>query len=580
MNKNQNNKIHELEQNIKKRKRRSLYGIIGIVVLFGISTTLAYFSSSSFFTNIFRTATYKMTTTEVFDSPDDWKPCETVPKTITTTNEGSVTAAVRVKLEEKWFDSNQTDITSQIPSGTAIINLDNTNEWIKDGDYYYYLYELEPGDTTSSLITSVQLKCDMNDVNCTTSQDGLTKTCESTNPAAGKKYRLTATIDTIQIDKYDDVWNPSSVVIIPKPVTPSGNTFVDEGSGCYYDPVTTNPCNSSTFSIANINNGTSTCYKWYAIEGDSNNTTLILDHNLDDSVVWASGGSIISGPNTALNTLNTLTSSWTRVSPLTYSYDTSLNNTNTGYNYGTLSCVSGVCTVSPNGTTASIVGTNQNPLRARLITGEEIRLLTIKAGAEPDTHVYRWALNVLNSDDREFVFSNAIRRLGSDTWDEAEPYDTSLAWLIDNTSSDPDYSGSTANAYGQDNGGYWTLSPSAGLDPYEEEPPEDGYAFAVDNGVIGASGNITDTNGIRPVITVPTSSTTCQATTHEDESSSYSSCTASYGQWRHLCSRYISGVHGGYEYRQYSGSDPGVGGACTGTGLDAAERRRVTYTCN
>ena len=65
-----------------------------------------------------------------------------------------------------------------------------------------------------------------------------------------------------------------------------------------------------------------------------------------------------------------------------------------------------------------------------------------------------------------------------------------------------------------------------------------------------------------------------------DTTSSSNNCTITYGSWTNLCSQYISGMHGGYQYRQYSGDDPGVGGACTGTGLDAAQRRKVNYVCN
>ena len=189
------------------KKKRTLLAIFALILVVFIGATIAYFQSSASFDNIFNTGTYKVVTTEVFESPDNWKPGEEIPKTITTKNEGTIDAAVRVSYTEKWEDSEGNDITSQVASGTAIINLDNTNDWTKEGNYYYYNYILKPNETTSSFMKSVTLNPDLNGVECTTSQDGLTKTCESSNPALGGKYILTLTKETVQADKYKDVWN-------------------------------------------------------------------------------------------------------------------------------------------------------------------------------------------------------------------------------------------------------------------------------------------------------------------------------------------------------------------------------------
>jgi predicted ribosomally synthesized peptide with SipW-like signal peptide len=174
--------------------------LLAVTMLLLVGVTIAYFQSSASFENIFNTGTYKVVTTEVFESPDNWMPGEEIPKTITTKNEGTIPAAVRVSYTEKWEDSNGTDITSTIDNGTAIINLDNTNEWTKEGNYYYYKYILNPNETTSSFMKSVTLNPDLNGVTCT--GEGLTRTCESTNPVTGAKYILTLTKETVQADKY------------------------------------------------------------------------------------------------------------------------------------------------------------------------------------------------------------------------------------------------------------------------------------------------------------------------------------------------------------------------------------------
>ena len=201
--------------NVKNKK--TLVAIIAVLLILAVGATIAYFQSSASFENIFNTGTYKVVTTEVFESPDNWKPGEEIPKTITTKNEGTIDATVRVSYTEKWEDEEGNDITSQIAAGTAIINLDNTSDWTKEGNYYYYNYILKPNDETSSFMKSVTLNPNLNGVVCTTSQDGLTKTCESTNPALGATYKLTITKETVQADRYQEVWNTNISITEKEP---------------------------------------------------------------------------------------------------------------------------------------------------------------------------------------------------------------------------------------------------------------------------------------------------------------------------------------------------------------------------
>ena len=199
------------------KNKKTLIAIIAVLLVLVVGATIAYFQSSASFENVFNTGTYKVVTTEEFVSPDNWKPGEEIPKTIKTTNEGTIDAAVRVSYTEKWEDSEGNIITNSIDEGTAIINLDNQNDWTKEGNYYYYNYILEPGKTTSSFIKSVTLNPNIgSDITCTSSQDGLTKTCTSSNSALGAKYTLTVTKETVQADKYQSVWN-TSVEITEKP---------------------------------------------------------------------------------------------------------------------------------------------------------------------------------------------------------------------------------------------------------------------------------------------------------------------------------------------------------------------------
>ena len=184
--------------------------LILLVLFLSIGVTIAYLQSTDTFENIFNAGTYSVVTHEEFTSPDNWAPGDTTPKTITTTNEGTIPVRVRVKLEESWTSANDGNlplVSNNIQ--LAIINLDNTDDWIKDGDYYYYVGELAPGETTSSLIESVTFNPEYHgDITCTTVDN--VETCESSNDGyMGGTYTLNITTETVQSDAYQEVWNLS-----------------------------------------------------------------------------------------------------------------------------------------------------------------------------------------------------------------------------------------------------------------------------------------------------------------------------------------------------------------------------------
>ena len=189
------------------KNKKTIVAVAAILLIAVVGATLAYFQSSASFENVFNTGTYKVVTTEVFESPTNWKPGEEIPKTITSTNEGTIPAAVRVSYTEQWLDEKNNDITSQVANGTVIINLDNTSDWTNEGNYYYYNYILEPQQSTTSFIKSVTLNPNLNGITCTPSNDGSTQTCTSNNPILGGTYKLTITKETVQADRYQDIWN-------------------------------------------------------------------------------------------------------------------------------------------------------------------------------------------------------------------------------------------------------------------------------------------------------------------------------------------------------------------------------------
>ena len=449
------------------KNKKSLIGILSVLLIAVIGLTFAYFQTTATFTNLFNTGTYHVVTTEVFESPDNWAPGQEIPKTITSKNEGTIPAAVRVSYTEQWIkeiDGVETDITSQVASDTVIVNLDNTEDWIHDGNYYYYKYILNPNDTTSSFIKSVTLNSNINGATCIASQDGLTQTCESSNPALGATYKLTITKETVQANKYQEVWN-SSVRLKEK------TSYVNTSHEVYYNPVDDSTCNSSTHDETNAKNGTSNCYKWNVVSQEGNKTTLMLSYNLADSA-WGSSDVTSTGPTTALTTLKNTTSNWNKVDLLNYEYDSTYNELGS---YGVLSCTDGECKINNN--QPFVTG-----LRARLITAEEIVNVVCETGdfnfetnRACTTFNIRWGVN----NPQETDIYRALEFYDSYTYYSGF-YD-SVKWIINEADNFK---------------GYHTISPM-----------RTDYAWQIYSGYLMAI-TPNDTSGIRPVITIPTSSIT------------------------------------------------------------------------
>ena len=458
----------------KIKNKKSLVAVVAGLSIALIGLTFAYYTSNTTFENVFNAGKYKITLTEEFESPENWVPGETIPKTVTAKNDGTVDAAVRISYTEQWtteIDGVETDITSQVSPNPAIINFANQTDWTLSNGKYYYKYILKPTDETSSFISGVTLDPNLNSVTCT--GEGNTKTCEAQNKASGAKYKLTFTIETIQYDVYESEWNTN--VEITEKSQPAVVSYENEGRVAYFDPVTSNTCDSSTFNAGNVANGTSTCYKWNVLEQQGTDTTLMLDHEIGNSA-WTNG-SIENGPVTVLNSLKTATNTWTRVPTLNYSYDTSSAD-NGGY--GVLTCTNGSCSVGSN---APMV----TDLRARLLTLEEIeKHVCNTAVINFETSRYFCNDNALSGirkirDDDEVWYS---RNLYLNEWGE-DAFNNSVQWIL--AANNTLYNISTYYSL--------TLSP---LDTYEIWVFDEYAATAEDTSP--SSSYYT----MRPIITVPT----------------------------------------------------------------------------
>ena len=184
------------------KKKGALVAIGGIVVVAGIGVTWAVTHDLSVINNDLALANYQTTFTENFTSPPNWQTCQTVPKTITVTNNSGVDVAVRIKLEEDWIASDGVTHLPVVSAASGLtmaqINFTANSGWTKDGQYYVYDTDLAPNATTNSLTTGVTLNCD---ANLDESADGA---------YGGAEYHLKATIQTIQADKKDE-WDPPTL---------------------------------------------------------------------------------------------------------------------------------------------------------------------------------------------------------------------------------------------------------------------------------------------------------------------------------------------------------------------------------
>ncbi|MBW6467742.1 MAG: BsaA family SipW-dependent biofilm matrix protein [Coriobacteriia bacterium] len=163
----------------KIKKSLPLFGMIALVVAIAIGGTFAYFSQTGTAENYLTTMTYDSTITEDFTPPADgaFAPDVEIDKEVGVTNTGEIPFLVRIKYEEAW---NGTPVSLtyadavNTPSGSEVWIYDGDTEddsvvkkikygetagWTYGGDgYYYYLAELDPGQTAPSFIDSIMLK--------------------------------------------------------------------------------------------------------------------------------------------------------------------------------------------------------------------------------------------------------------------------------------------------------------------------------------------------------------------------------------------------------------------------------------
>ena len=198
----------------ENKSRRRLLILLGNSIFVIIGTTLAYFTTSDTFINVFKIPKYEPQVVEVFESPDNWVPGTTTKNEVKVTNNGNIDIAIRATYEEKWISENGDNLPLNDFEGNFAAIISFNDSWIKNSDGYYYygskenLTKLSTSEVSSSFINSVTFNKNIKaSLTKTESADGKTITYESTGASYdGAKYTLTIKIDTIQYDQANNVW--------------------------------------------------------------------------------------------------------------------------------------------------------------------------------------------------------------------------------------------------------------------------------------------------------------------------------------------------------------------------------------
>lgn len=202
------------QKNNKNNKRKKMLLVLGISVLTVLGSTIAYFTTSTDFVNIFKTALYQNEIVEEFVAPDNWTPGTTTNKQITIKNTGSINMAVRASYVEEWTSSNGTKLPLRDSENNVAAIINFNQGWTKNSDGYYYygakenMTKLHPNEITNSFLSGVTFNNNIkSSLRETISNDGKIVTYSSTGSGYDDAtYKLTIKIDTIQYDQAQYVW--------------------------------------------------------------------------------------------------------------------------------------------------------------------------------------------------------------------------------------------------------------------------------------------------------------------------------------------------------------------------------------
>ena len=205
--------------------KKPIIALLFVGVFLFIGGAFAFNTDSFSFNNLFHLGAHVATHTEEFVSPEDWKTCEEVPKTLVTRNDSTHDIYVRLSYDEYWRMQNDLTNLPLTKDGIrlAVINFQNEDDWeLHDDGWYYFKESLKPGDSTTSLFKSVTLDCSASfggDNICRETETGTV--CEKPEDRyENAKYHLKITVQTTD---EDDGFPEDELCHVT--VNPNGGTF-------------------------------------------------------------------------------------------------------------------------------------------------------------------------------------------------------------------------------------------------------------------------------------------------------------------------------------------------------------------
>ena len=214
-----------------KNKKMPIIALALIAIVGIVGGTIAYFTSSAEFPNIFKTKTYNTELTEEFKSPSDWTPGTKTDKLVQVKNTGNIDVATRVSYTEEWIAADGTTKPSTTitvegeEQRTVLLHIVEEENWIKEGNYYYYNKGLTTGESATFIdyVTfnpNVEIEYDTvteyyyegETTPVTTPVEGkklvkqVKKYTSKEDGYAGATYTLTIKVETVQLDKYKEAW--------------------------------------------------------------------------------------------------------------------------------------------------------------------------------------------------------------------------------------------------------------------------------------------------------------------------------------------------------------------------------------
>ena len=253
---------------------------------------------------------------------------------------------------------------------------------------------------------------------------------------------------------------------------------------------------------------------WNIIDENRDTVTLMLTENLGDAIGWYYTYDNSYGPVPALNYLNSLTTDWDNVDPISsYTYINNSSDKEEIYGYKKLEIKNGVTTITPK--TGDLIKLDEtNKAKARILTREEILLIASKSNQ-----------NLTEENLRKFIVDNldevnAKLGLSLTTVDQAiattiqiEPWVadiskymqiyTTVEGIITRYKIQPTHDISLPNYLYQHppvssyDLVYWTLSSTL-------KDVDNAWAVDDDGYLVYGDGTANDNElGVRPVITIP-----------------------------------------------------------------------------